>query len=147
MNYLLLEFSVPISSDDSHHAFCVIPAQPPGVHLWEDSGCFCLFPPLAVACSLVWGWVTCSSILGTTGYPCSGEDGERGQWGLVPGAHLLAQCCLAWDSAGNGCVQGPGSHAAHIGRILAKCQLRYLTQIWVKALFLFQVELIIYIYS
>lgn len=52
-------------------------------------------------------------------------------WSTFAGIARLA-LRLSW---GRPRTQRPGSHAAHIGRILAKCQLRYLTQIWVKALF------------
>lgn len=50
---------------------------------------------------------------------------------------------LSWEPP----LGGPGPGAACAGKILAKCQLRHLTQIWIKAFFLCQVELIIYIYS
>lgn len=57
------------------------------------------------------------------------------------------RACATWPESRDWLLARTSLGAARVYRILAKCQLRHLTQIQIKAFFLCQVELIIYIYS
>ena len=66
--------------------------------------------------------------------------------GSVPGVALSGHRAT-WPESRDWPLSRTGLAAAWVYRIFAKCQLRHLTQIRIKAFFMCQVELIIYIYS
>lgn len=73
--------------------------------------------------------------------------GGQGWWRYVARDRGLLGTVLPGLRAGDGHLREPGPGAACGGRSLIKHQLRHLTQIWIKAFFLYQAELIIHMYS